>query len=86
MPLLADKGCEREMRVEVSDSRLIPDLRRYLQRNGCPSEPCGDDVFEVRVLWNADVARTDSLERAKVFTHLREWLATHPGVQANLLS
>jgi hypothetical protein len=74
------------MRVEVSDPRFMPELRQFLQRNGCPSEPAGDDTFEVRVLWPVDAPRADHLDRAKVFTHLRDWCAAHPGVKANLLS
>ena len=74
------------MRIEVSDPRLLDDLRGYLQRNGCPSETRGDDRCEVRVLWPAEDMRSDTADRMKIFGHLREWCLDHPGVQANILS
>jgi hypothetical protein len=74
------------MKIEVSDPLLVADLRAFLQRNGCPSETWTNDTFEVRVLRALDEERTESLDRAKVFTHLREWCAVHPGVHTNLFS
>ena len=72
------------MRVEVSDAALIEDLRGYLLKNGCPSEPLSMDTCEVRVLWT-DGERSDTADRLKIFGHLREWCADHPGVKANIL-
>jgi hypothetical protein len=74
------------VRIEVSDPRLLDDLRGYLQRNGCPSESRGDDRCEVRVLWPTEDLRSDTADRMKIFGHLREWCADHPGVHANILS
>ena len=75
----------RGMRIEISDPSLMDDLRVYLQRHGCPSEARGDDVFEVRVLRPADTPLSEAQIRAKVFGHLRDWCADHPGVKANVL-
>jgi hypothetical protein len=72
--------------IEVSDPRLVEDLRRYLERNGCPSEQNGPGKFEVRVLWPAESLRSDTADRLKIFRHLREWCADHPGVHANILT
>jgi hypothetical protein len=74
------------MQVEVTDPSLLEDLRTYLQRNGCPSEIRGPATCEVRVLWPSDSLRSDSADRLKIFRHLREWCADHPGVHANILS
>jgi hypothetical protein len=74
------------MRIEVSDPRLVDDLRVYLRRHGCPSERRTEDTFEVRVLWSPEAAATDGQVRAKVFGHLRDWCREHPGVKANLLA
>ena len=68
------------MRVEVSDPTLLEDLRGYLLKNGCPSEPRSVDICEVRVLWS-EGERSDSADRLKIFGHLREWCAEHPGVK-----
>ena len=73
------------MRIEVSDPNLLEDLRGYLQRNGCPSEQSGAETCEVRVLWPADTVRTENGDRLKIFRHLREWCADHPGARANIL-
>ena len=73
------------MRVEVSDPTLLEDLRGYLLKNGCPSESRAVDIFEVRVLWS-EGERPDSADRLKIFGHLREWCAEHPGVKANILT
>jgi hypothetical protein len=72
------------MRIEVSDSRLVSDLRLFLQRNSCPSEQRSEDTFEVRVLRSPGEPRSESDDRMKVFGHLREWCASHPGVKANI--
>ena len=80
--LAADKG---NVRVEVSDPTLLEDLRGYLLKNGCPSEPRSVDICEVRVLWS-EGERSDSADRLKIFGHLREWCAEHPGVKANILT
>jgi hypothetical protein len=74
------------VRIEVSDPGLLEDLRGYLQRNGCPSEQNGAGTFEVRVLWPAEALRSDTADRLKIFRHLREWCADHPGVHANILT
>jgi hypothetical protein len=74
------------MKIEVNDPLLVSDLRGFLQRNGCPSESWTEDTFEVRVLRALDEDRSESLDRAKVVTHLREWCAAHPGVHTNLIS
>jgi hypothetical protein len=74
------------VRIEVSDPSLLDDLRRYLQRNGCPSETQGADRCEVRVLWPSEDLRSDTADRLKIFGHLREWCADHPGIRANILS
>jgi hypothetical protein len=74
------------MEVEVTDPSLLEDLRTYLQRNGCPSEIRSPATCEVRVLWPSDSLRSDSADRLKIFRHLREWCADHPGVHANILS
>jgi hypothetical protein len=73
------------VRVEVSDPTLLEDLRSYLLKNGCPSEPLGAEICEVRVLWS-EGDRSDSADRLKIFGHLREWCAEHPGVKANILT
>jgi hypothetical protein len=73
------------MRVEVSDPGLLEDLRGYLLKNGCPSESRSPDTCEVRVLW-ADVQRSETADRLKIFGHLREWCSDHPGVKANILA
>jgi hypothetical protein len=72
------------VRIEVSDPNFLEDLRGYLQRNGCPSEQNGADTFEVRVLWPAEELRSDTADRLKIFRHLRDWCADHPGVRANI--
>ena len=74
------------MRIEVSDPNLLEDLRGYLQRNGCPSELNGSGTCEVRVLWPAETLRSDTADRLKIFRHLREWCADHPGARANILT
>lgn len=74
------------MYVEISDPSYLDDLRTYLQRHGCPSEARTEDTFEVRVLWSPEAPLTDAEERAKVFAHLRDWCARHPGVKANVHS
>ncbi len=74
------------MRIEVSNPSLLEDLRQYLQRNGCPTEQNGAGTFEVRVLWPSDELRSDTADRLKIFRHLREWCADHPGVHANILT
>jgi hypothetical protein len=73
------------MLVEISDPTLVDDLRVYLQRHGCPSELRSEETFEVRVLWSPEARLTEAQERAKVFSHLREWCLKHPGVKANVL-
>jgi hypothetical protein len=73
------------VRVEVSDPTLLEDLRGYLLKNGCPSESWSVDICEVRVLWS-EGERSDSADRLKIFGHLREWCAEHPGVKANILT
>jgi hypothetical protein len=82
---LHDSDIWKSVRIEVSDPSLLEDLRGYLQRNGCPSELAGAATFEVRVLWPAETARTDNGDRLKIFRHLREWCADHPGARANIL-
>jgi hypothetical protein len=74
------------VRIEVSNPSLLEGLREYLQRNGCPSEPKGAGTFEVCVLWPAEELRSDTGDRLKIFRHLREWCADHPGVHANILT
>jgi hypothetical protein len=74
------------VRIEVSNPQLLEDLRGFLQRNGCPSEQRTPDTFEVRVLWPAETLRSDTADRLKIFRHLREWCAEHPGVHANILT
>jgi len=74
------------VRIEVSNPSLLEDLRQYLQRNGCPTEQNGAGTFEVRVLWPSDELRSDTADRLKIFRHLREWCADHPGVHANILT
>jgi hypothetical protein len=74
------------MKIELNDHRFIPALRDYLQRCGCPSELRGEETFEVCVLRPAGTTRSEASDREKVFSHLREWCADHPGVQANLLA
>ena len=74
-----------DVRVEVSDPTLLEDLRGYLLKNGCPSEPRSADICEVRVLWS-EGERSDSADRLKIFGHLREWCAEHPGVKANMMT
>jgi hypothetical protein len=74
------------VRIEVSDPSLLEDLRGYLQRNGCPSEQNGPGTCEVRVLWPAETLRSDTADRLKIFRHLREWCADHPGARANILA
>jgi hypothetical protein len=74
------------VRIEVSDKKFLDDLRVYLQANGCPSEPNGEDRCEVRVLWPSEDLRSDMADRMKIFGHLREWCADHPGVHANILT
>jgi hypothetical protein len=70
----------------VSNPQLLEDLRGFLQRNGCPSEQRTPDTCEVRVLWPAEALRSDTADRLKIFRHLREWCAEHPGVHANILN
>jgi hypothetical protein len=72
------------MRIEVSDPRLVENLRTYLQRHGCPSERRSEDTFEVRVAWSPEGMLTEAQQRARVFAHLREWCMDHPGVKANV--
>jgi hypothetical protein len=74
------------MRIEVSDPRYTDDLRTYLQRRGCPSERTTGEAFEVRVLWSPDAPLSDGEVRAKVYGHLRDWCAEHPGVKTNLIA
>jgi hypothetical protein len=74
------------MQIEISDSAYLGSLRAYLQEQGCPSEPRGAEIVEVRVLWSPDRPLTEAEIRAKIFGHLREWCAANPGVKANLLS
>jgi hypothetical protein len=80
--LRADKEA---VKIELNDPRFVPALREYLQRRGCPSELRGEETFEVRVLQPAGTVRSEGSDREKIFSHLREWCADHPGVQANLL-
>jgi len=40
----------------------------------------------VCVLWPAEELRSDTGDRLKIFRHLREWCADHPGVHANILT
>jgi hypothetical protein len=74
------------MHIEISDPAFMDDLRGYLQRQGCPSEIRGSDRLEVRVIQSAETRLSAGEERAKVFTHIRDWCRDHPGVKANLLS
>jgi hypothetical protein len=74
------------VRIEVSNPQLLEDLRGFLQRNGCPSEQRTPDTCEVRVLWPAETLRSETADRLKIFRHLREWCAEHPGVHANILT
>jgi hypothetical protein len=74
------------MHIEISDPSFMDDLRGYLQRHGCPSEVRGADRFEVRVIRSSAPPLSEGEERAKVFTHVRDWCEDHPGVKANLLS
>jgi len=74
------------VRIEVSDPSLLEDLRGYLQRNGCPSEQNSAATCEVRVLWPPETPRSDNGERLKIFRHLREWCADHPGARADILA
>ncbi len=74
------------MQIELSDPAYMESLRAHLQEHGCPSEPRGDEVVEVRVLWSPEQPLTEADERAKVIRHLREWCAANPGVKANILS
>jgi hypothetical protein len=74
------------MRIEVSDSRLVSDLRLFLQQNSCPSEERSEDTFEVRVLRSPGEPRSEADDRMKVFGHLRDWCSEHPGVKANIHS
>jgi hypothetical protein len=74
------------MQIEISDPAYMGSLRAHLQAQGCPSEPRGAEIVEVRVLWSQDRPLTESEMRAKIFGHLREWCAANPGVKANLLS
>jgi hypothetical protein len=74
------------MQIEISDPAYMGSLRAYLQEQGCPSEARGAEIVEVRVLWSPDRPLTEAEIRAKIFGHLREWCAAHPGVKANLLS
>jgi hypothetical protein len=82
---LHDSDIWKSVRIEVSDPSLLEDLRGYLQRNGCASELASAATFEVRVLWPAETVRTDNGDRLKIFRHLREWCADHPGARANIL-
>jgi hypothetical protein len=74
------------MQIEISDPAYMGSLRAHLQERGCPSEPRGAEIVEVRVLWSPDRPLTEAEIRAKIFGHLREWCAANPGVKANLLS
>jgi hypothetical protein len=74
------------MHIEISDPSFVDDLRVYLQRHGCPSELRGEERLEVRVIWSPETPLSEAQERAKVFTHIRDWCQDHPGVKANLLS
>jgi hypothetical protein len=74
------------VRIEVSNPSLLEDLREYLRRNGCPSELNGAGTCEVCVLWPSEELRSDTGDRLKIFRHLREWCADHPGVHANILT
>ena len=74
------------MKVELSDPSFLDDLRVYLQRNGCPSERHSQDTVDVRVLRSPDTHLADAQQRAKVFTHVRDWCQDDPGVKANLLA
>jgi len=40
----------------------------------------------VRVLWPPEAPRSDNGERLKIFRHLREWCADHPGARADILA
>jgi hypothetical protein len=73
------------MRIEVSEPGLVSELRLFLQRNSCPSEQWSEDMFEVRVLRSPGEPRSEADDRMKVFGHLREWCAEHPGVKTNIL-
>jgi hypothetical protein len=73
------------MLIELNDASAMDALRGYLQRHGCPSEPAGPELVEVRVLWSPDAPLTDDEARAKVFGHVRDWCSAHPGVHANLV-
>jgi hypothetical protein len=73
------------VRVEVSDPTLLGDLRAFLLENGCPSEPRSAEVCEVGVL-RANGDGSETADRLKIFGHLREWCADHPGVKANILA
>jgi hypothetical protein len=73
------------MQIEISDPAYLASLRDHLQQHGCPTEPQGPEVVEVRVLWT-DRPPSDSEQRAKLVGHLREWCAANPGVKANILS
>jgi hypothetical protein len=74
------------MQIEISDPAYMDSLRAHLREQGCPSEPRGAEIVEVRVLWSPERPLTDGEIRAKIFGHLREWCAANPGVKANLLS
>jgi hypothetical protein len=74
------------MPIEISDSAQLGSLRDFLQREGCPSEPRGAELLEVRVLWSPEQPLTETEQRAKVVGHLRTWCAANPGVKADLLS
>ena len=74
------------MQIEISDPAYMDSLRAHMQQEGCPSELRSDEILEVVVLWSPERPLTDTEQRAKVFGHLREWCAVHPGVKANILS
>ncbi len=73
------------MQIEVSDPAFVQSLRAYLQSQGCPSEPQTADIVEVRV-WSPDAPLDEAQARMKLFGHLREWCADHPGVKVDLLT
>lgn len=73
------------MQIEVSDPAFVQSLRAYLQSQGCPSEPQTADIVEVRV-WSPHAPLDEAQARMKLFGHLREWCADHPGVKVDLLT
>jgi len=73
------------MQIEVSDPAFVQSLRAYLQSQGCPSEPQGADVVEVRA-FSPSAPLDEAQARMKVFGHLREWCLDNPGVKVDLLT